>query len=133
VDAVFDNVGGDTLLRSWDLLTPKGTLVSYAIASGLEDKTSILLTFLRQLARLAWWNVLPNGRSASFYNVWSGHLRNRPAFRTRTRKDLGEVFRLLADGVLAAQVAARVPLMEAARALTLAESRAVIGKVVLIP
>jgi NADPH:quinone reductase-like Zn-dependent oxidoreductase len=40
---------------------------------------------------------------------------------------------LLAQGVLTAQVAARVPLAEAARAVALAESGAVVGKVVLVP
>jgi NADPH2:quinone reductase len=41
--------------------------------------------------------------------------------------------RLLADGVLTPQIAARIPLSDAAGALTLAESRTTAGKVVLIP
>jgi NADPH:quinone reductase-like Zn-dependent oxidoreductase len=40
---------------------------------------------------------------------------------------------LAAHGTLQAQVAARFPLSEAARALALAESRSVTGKVVLVP
>ena len=43
------------------------------------------------------------------------------------------MFDLLAAGVLTAQVAARLPLTEAAAALELAESRTVVGKVVLVP
>ncbi|MDG4809506.1 zinc-binding dehydrogenase [Micromonospora sp. WMMD1120] len=41
--------------------------------------------------------------------------------------------RLLADGVLDPQIAARIPLAEAASALALAESRTVAGKVILVP
>ncbi|MEW1861672.1 zinc-binding dehydrogenase [Streptomyces sp. NPDC088194] len=43
------------------------------------------------------------------------------------------MLRLLADGVLAPQVAARFPLSGAASALALAESRTVAGKVVIVP
>ncbi len=39
---------------------------------------------------------------------------------------------LLRDGVLTAQIAARIPLTEAARALELVESRTVLGKVILV-
>jgi NADPH:quinone reductase-like Zn-dependent oxidoreductase len=43
------------------------------------------------------------------------------------------VFTLLADGALTPQIAARLPLSDAAAALQRAESRTVFGKVVLIP
>ncbi|HWS33039.1 MAG TPA: zinc-binding dehydrogenase [Actinoplanes sp.] len=46
---------------------------------------------------------------------------------------LTEVLGLLSAGVLTPQVAARIPLSQAATALTLAESRTVAGKVVLLP
>lgn len=46
VDAVFDNVGGDTLLRSWGLLAPKGTLVSYAIAAIVQGDGPLVLPFI---------------------------------------------------------------------------------------
>jgi NADPH:quinone reductase-like Zn-dependent oxidoreductase len=55
-----------------------------------------------------------------------------PRFRARLRKDLSAVFALLADGRLQAQVAARIPLDRAAAAMELAESRTVLGKVVLV-
>ena len=48
------------------------------------------------------------------------------------REDLGAVFRLLADGAITAQVAARIPLTDATKALELAESGTVTGKVVLV-
>ncbi|MFF0329615.1 zinc-binding dehydrogenase [Nonomuraea angiospora] len=71
-------------------------------------------------------------RNACFYDFWAGR-RNAEAFRARLRDDLTEVLRLLADGTLAPQIAAMLPLSEAAAALTLAVSRTVTGKVVLVP
>jgi NADPH:quinone reductase-like Zn-dependent oxidoreductase len=43
------------------------------------------------------------------------------------------VFALVAAGQLQPQVAARIPLDRAAEAMELAESRTVVGKVVLVP
>ncbi|WP_150253522.1 medium chain dehydrogenase/reductase family protein [Nocardiopsis deserti] len=133
VDAVFDHVGGKDLVRSWRLLRRGGTLVSYGTASTKDVEGNSRLPVLALFGRLLVWNTLPNGRGASFYNFWAGRRRHADAFRARLREDLTEVLRLLADGVLAPQVAARVPLSEASRAMTLAESRTVVGKVVLVP
>ncbi len=133
VDAVFDHVGGKDLVRSWRLLRRGGTLVSYGTASTKDVEGSSQLPVLALFGRLLVWNALPNGRGAHFYNFWAGRRRHADAFRARLREDLTEVLRLLADGVLAPQVAARVPLSEASRAMTLAESRTVVGKVVLVP
>lgn len=79
VDAVFDHLGGDSLRTSWDLLAPGGTLVSYALAAHLDDpgEPSLLRMFLAHSARLAAWDLMPNGRSASFYNIWSGRTLRR--------------------------------------------------------
>jgi NADPH2:quinone reductase len=93
----------------------------------------MLLLFVPLLTQLARWNYLPTGRRASFYNVWGGH-RARPArFWARLRSDLAQVLALLRDGVLTAQVAARMPLTEVAAAMELAESHTVVGKVILEP
>jgi len=133
VDAVFDNVGGPTLRASWGLLAPGGTLVSYALAGAAKDSGPLIPLFLALLARLTWWNALPNGRRASFYDVWSGK-RLRPArFRARLHEDMGVVLGLLADGVLTAEVGATFPLTDASEAMRVAESHTVRGKVVLIP
>ena len=131
VDAVFDNLGGPTLRRSWGLLAPGGSLVSYAIVSVTTG--NLIRAFVRHLARLAAWNIAPNGKKAVFYNIWGGH-RTRPvSFRAHQRVDLSAVLDLLAQGVLVPQVAARVSLVDAAEALQIAESRTKIGKVVLLP
>lgn len=65
VDAVFDHIGGESLHRSWSLLAPGGTLVSYAIASIIQGTGSIVIPFMTHLAWLAWWNALPKGSAPS--------------------------------------------------------------------
>ena len=132
VDAVFDYVGGRGISQSFRFLARGGTLVSYSLAGSLNGTGPLLPMFLALLTRLALWNALPNGRHAYFYNVWAG-ARKKDAFYPRLRADLGEVFRLLQDDVLTARVAARFPLTEAAAAMQLAESRTVLGKVILEP
>lgn len=132
VDAVFDHVGGAGIVDSWRLLAPGGSLVSYGTASTRDAAGSSRLPVLKLFARLMLWNLAPNGRHASFFNIWAG-LRRRDAFRARLRQELTAVLELLAKGVLTAQVAARVPLAEAAAAMELAESGTVVGKVVLVP
>ncbi|MFI8456675.1 medium chain dehydrogenase/reductase family protein [Kitasatospora sp. NPDC085464] len=132
VDAVFDHVGGPGLVQSWQLLRRGGTLVSYGTAATKDETGNSRLPVLKVFARLLLWNYLPNGRSAHFFNIWAG--RRRPAtFRRRLSEDLTQVLRLLADGVLTPQIAARIPLADAAAALELAESRTVTGKVVIVP
>lgn len=132
VDAVFDHVGGPGITDSWRLLRRGGTLVSYGTAATKNDEGNSRLPVLKLFGRLLMWHLLPNGRSARFYNFWAGR-RRLDAFRARLREDLTSVLRLLADGVLTPQVAARFPLSEAGSALALAESRTVAGKVVILP
>ena len=132
VDAVFDNIGGPGLADSFGLVASGGTLVSYGSAVTKNDRGSKRLPGLLLTARTTWWNLLPNGRRALFYNFWAGK-RHKTEFQGRLREDLTQVFTLLADGTLTAHVAARMLLSDAATALQLAESRTVFGKVVLVP
>ncbi|MEV0431859.1 medium chain dehydrogenase/reductase family protein [Nocardia sp. NPDC050413] len=131
VDAVFDHIGGPGIADSFALLAPGGTLVSYGTASTKDDEGNSRLPVLRLLVRLLVWNALPNKRTAHFFNLWAGK-RDLPRFRARIAEDLSAVFDLAARGVLRAQIGARVPLSEAGRAMRLAESRTVVGKVVLV-
>ncbi|MEV0245474.1 medium chain dehydrogenase/reductase family protein [Nocardia sp. NPDC050712] len=131
VDAVFDHIGGPGITDSFALLAPHGTLVSYGTAATKDDAGNSRLPVLKLFARLLTWNALPNKRHAHFFNLWAGK-RNLARFRGRVTADLGQVFELAAQGVLRAQVAARIPLTEAARAMELAESSTVVGKVVIV-
>ncbi|SEO09103.1 medium chain dehydrogenase/reductase family protein [Actinacidiphila rubida] len=133
VDAVFDHIGGRSVVDSWHLLAPGGTLVSYGSASTRDDEGSKQWPVLKLLGRVGVWNALPNGRHAYFFNVWAGRALSKDRFRARLRADLGQVFAALRDGEVTAQIAARLPLTSAAEALRLAESGTVAGKVVLTP
>lgn len=132
VDAVFDHVGGAGLFASHRLLRRGGALVSYGTAATRDGSGSPTWPILELVARLAWWNVRPDGRRATFFNVWAGH-RNLARFQARIHEDLGNVFALLAQGRLSTHVAATFPLGEVAEAMRLAESRTIVGKVVLLP
>jgi NADPH:quinone reductase-like Zn-dependent oxidoreductase len=133
VAAVFDHVGGPGIDDSWRMLAPGGTLVSYGSAATKNQSGNPRLPVLKLLARLTWWNLLPNGRKATLFNLWAGKARHPKRFRAELRHDLGQVFGLLASGAISAQVARTFPLAEAARALRYAESGGVAGKVVLLP
>lgn len=133
VDAVFDHVGGRSVIDSWHLLAPGGTLVSYGSASTRDDTGSKQWPVLKILARTWLWNTLPNGRRAHFYNIWAGRALGRDRFRARLRADLTEVFAAVARGDVSARIAAQLPLAQAAEALRLAESGTATGKVVLTP
>jgi NADPH:quinone reductase-like Zn-dependent oxidoreductase len=78
------------------------------------------------------WNLLPNGRAATFFNLWAGRSRRPRRYRAELREDLGKVFALLAKGELTAQVARTFPLTQAAEAMRYAESGGIAGKVVLL-
>jgi NADPH:quinone reductase-like Zn-dependent oxidoreductase len=131
VDAVFDHLGGTSFARSFGLLAKGGVLVCYAIASALKETSNILIPFLKVLVQLAWWNILPNGRSARFYNIWSG--KGSKAFQAQLSEDYGQVTDLLASGVLKAQIAERFSLTQITAAMQMAESRTAYGKVVIVP
>jgi len=132
VAAVFDHVGGPGIVESWRMLTPGGTLVSYATASPRDVPGNPRLPVLKLLARLWLWNVLPNRRRATFFNLWAG-ARKRDRFRADLRHDLGEVLRLLHDGAITPQIARRFPLRDAGEALRYAEQGGIVGKVVIEP
>lgn len=133
VAAVFDHVGGPGLAASWRMLARGGTLVSYGSASTKDSPGDPRLPVLKLVARLTAWNLAPNGRSASFFNLWAGRKLRPAAYRAQVREDLGRVFDLLARGEITAQVAATYPLREAAAALRRAEEGGLAGKIVLVP
>lgn len=133
VDAVFDHVGGWSVVDSWHLLAPGGTLVSYGSASTRDDEGSKQWPVLKLLGRVWLWNALPNRRRAYFFNVWAGRALAKNRFRARLRADLTQVFAALQRGEVTAQIAAQLPLARVADALRLAESGTVAGKIVLNP
>jgi NADPH:quinone reductase-like Zn-dependent oxidoreductase len=132
VAAVFDHVGGPGIVDSWRMLARGGTLVSYGTASTRDVPGNPRLPVLKLLARLTVWNVRPNGRRATFFNLWAG-ARKRDRYRADLRRDLGDVLGLLQQGAIDAQIAKRFPLRDAGEALRYAEQGGIVGKVVLEP
>ncbi|MCW3058186.1 MAG: NADPH:quinone reductase [Capsulimonas sp.] len=133
VNAAFDPIGGKSAEISFQTLGRAGVLVSYGIAGELKGAGLVVIPFLKHVARLLWWSVVPNGRRTIFYNVWAGHTVQRGAFYNRLKEDYSRVVSLLQSGKLTPQIAARFPLEQAVAAMELAESRTAYGKVILIP
>ncbi len=125
VDAVFDHVGGPGLVDSWRMLRRGGTLVSYGSASTLRGTGHRLRPYLPIFGRVLLWNILPNGKRATFYYV-----KRWPKL---FREDLSTVLSLLAEGKIEGRVYRRLPLERAAEALGLLASGKASGKVVLVP
>ena len=131
VDSVFDNIGGESISRSFASLKPGGILVSYAVAFALNIDKSVVMLFLGLLAKLFWLNYMPNNRRAVFYNIWTG--KGSKKFKMEMQEDFSQIIELLRSGILKPEIAAEFPLEKIAEAMELAESRTTYGKVILIP
>ncbi|GAA3560563.1 medium chain dehydrogenase/reductase family protein [Kribbella ginsengisoli] len=133
VAAVFDHVGGTGIRHSWSMLGRGGYLVSYGTASTRDDQGNAKLPVLALFGRLFLWNLLPNGKSATFFNLWAGKARRPERYQTELRTDLEAVLALLAAGEITARIARAFPLADIADALHYAESGTAAGKVILVP
>ena len=124
VDAAFDPIGGDSFKQSFSVLRRGGILVAYGFYNAVMGKGgSIPLDFIR----LKLWNILPNGRSTTFYSI--GALRQKqPDWFS---EDLTKLFDLLVQGKIKPVIAVRMPLAEVRRAHELIERAGVEGKIVL--
>ncbi|QUQ68680.1 medium chain dehydrogenase/reductase family protein [Kutzneria sp. CA-103260] len=133
VDAVFDHVGGSGIKTSWSMLGRGGSLVSYGTAATRDQSGNAKLPVLALIGRLLLWNVLPNGRSTTFFNIWAGSKRNAVKHRAQLRADLEAVFAQLSAGVITARIARVFPLSDISDAVRYAESGTAAGKVVVVP
>ncbi len=116
VDAVFDGVGKDTFVRSFDCTAPFGMLVNYGNASGHVPPIDMI--------DLAQKGSLSICRPAVSY-----FLNNRERLCGVAQR----LFALVHDGVLKIDIAASYPLEQAAQAHRDAEAGRHAGSVVLIP
>ncbi|MFJ8888509.1 zinc-binding dehydrogenase [Streptomyces sp. NPDC102402] len=129
VTAVFDHIGGRGLDDSWQVLAPGGTLVSFdSSVAGYRPgqwfrphvpamRRGLTHAAARLLGRTG-------GRRMRMYYVKPG--KNFAA-------DLATMYDLLGQGVLRPEIAGRLPLDEASRALRELLDGRVVGKYVLIP
>lgn len=115
VDAVFDGVGKDTFVRSFDCTAPFGMLVNYGNASGHVPPIDMI--------DLAQKGSLSICRPAVSY-----FLNNRE----RLHGVAGRLFALVESGVLKIDIAATYPLAKAAQAHRDAEAGRHAGSVVLV-
>jgi NADPH2:quinone reductase len=115
VPVVYDSVGADTFMDSLDCLRPMGIAINYGTASGQVPPFPLQRLHAKSLSVC------------------------RPTLRTwiASRRDLetssAEFFRLLADDALRIDIAARLPLRDAAKAHALLEGRTLTGAVLLKP
>lgn len=120
LDFVFDGMGGDYLARGFNLLKRGGAWVSYANPGSLRGMFDLL-------GRMVWLNLLPNGRALKLYGTGASFLDMRPFLQ-----DWAALFTLLKEGKIAPVIAAKFPILEAAKANELLESGQVVGNVVLV-
>lgn len=120
LDAVFDGMGRDYFRRSYSLLRRGGKVIGYSNPLSSWG----LLKFLGQILL---FSLLPDGKSASTYSTGISHLNWRPFL-----EDWGTLFKLLEEGKIDPVVAARFPILEAAKANALLESGGVVGNIVLL-
>jgi NADPH:quinone reductase-like Zn-dependent oxidoreductase len=120
LDAVFDGVAGEYIERGFSLLRRGGRFVCYANPGSIPR-------MIRLVGRVFFYNLFPNGRSATFYGTGSVHLNRRPFL-----EDWAALFELLKGGQIKPVIARKFPLLEAARANEMLESGTVIGNIVLV-
>ncbi|ONI81585.1 NADPH:quinone reductase [Actinosynnema sp. ALI-1.44] len=133
VQAVFDHVGGEGIRTSWSMLGRGGVLVSYGTAATRDQQGNAKLPVLALIGQLLLWNALPNGRSATFFNIWAGRKLNPQRHQAALRADMEAVFGQVAAGAITARIARAFPLLDVADAMRFAESGTAAGKVVLVP
>jgi NADPH2:quinone reductase len=116
VDTVLDPVAGDLFERGLAALRPLGTLVAIGFAGGM------------------WPEISPAtlvGRNVGVQGFYLGRLlRHQPDV---VGEAVGELLALWGTGALRPLVGAELPLADVDRAHALVESRASVGKVVLVP
>jgi NADPH:quinone reductase-like Zn-dependent oxidoreductase len=120
LDVVFDGMGGEYLGRGFNLLQRSGQWVSYA-------NPFSRVGLFQLLGKLLWYNLPHTGRKIRLYGTGASFLNMHPF-----QQDWAVLFKLLDEGKIAPVIAAKFPLLEAAKANTLLESGQVTGNVVLL-
>ncbi len=103
LDAVFDPIGGDNFRKSFSILRKGGKLIAYGFYNAVMGHGgSIPMDFMK----LQLWNVLPNGKSATFYSIGALRRKHPDWFR----EDLTALFKMLAEKKIKPHVAGHYPL-----------------------
>ena len=115
VGVVYDSIGKDTFLRSFDCLMPLGLMVSYGQSSGPVPPFD--------LSVLAKGNFFLTRPTLGFYKGDRNEL-------ILSGMELFEAVRL---GAIAPKITQKIPLKDAAEAHRLLESRQTMGSIILVP
>jgi NADPH2:quinone reductase len=116
VHAVFDGVGKDTFIPSFDCTRPFGMLVNYGNASGHVPPLDLLL-------------LAKKGSLSVCRPAYSSHVADPADYRAAC----DELFDLVRRGVLRVEMGSKYALRDAARAHRDLEGRRTTGSTVLIP
>jgi NADPH2:quinone reductase len=116
VHAVFDGVGKDTFISSFDCTRPFGTLVNYGNASGHVPPFDLLL-------------LAKKGSLSVCRPAYSSHVADPKDYRAACN----ELFDLVKRGVLRVEAGRSYALRNAAQAHRDLEARRTIGSTVLVP
>ena len=121
LDVILDGMMSlDYIRRGLSLLRRGGRLVSFG-----EPRRS---EFFRVLATAIKINLLPNGKSFKLYGTSFYFIGDKRPFL----EDWATLFKLLAEGKIKPVIAAKFPILEAAKANELLESGQVTGNIVLL-
>jgi NADPH:quinone reductase-like Zn-dependent oxidoreductase len=118
LDFVFNGMGEEYFERGLAVLRRGGVLVHFGGPQSFSR-------FLFLVAKLLLHNLLPNGKSIKGYGTHRGDV-------SENKEDWAELFKLLEEGQIKPLIAAKFPILEAARANELLESGSVTGNVVLV-
>ncbi len=118
LDSVFNGMGEEYFERGLAVLRRGGVLVHYGGPQSFSR-------FLLLVAKLLLYNLVPNGKSIKGYGTHRGDINEN-------KEDWAELFKLLGKGQIKPLIAAKFPILEAARANKLLESGSVTGNVVLL-
>jgi NADPH:quinone reductase-like Zn-dependent oxidoreductase len=118
IDFVFNGMGEETFERGLAVLRKGGVLIHYG---GPQSFGRFLLLMVKYIG----YNLLPNGKRIEGYGT---HRLGVELFN----KDWNVLFKLLEDGKIKPVIAAKFPILEAAKGYALLESGQVAGNVVLL-
>ncbi len=127
-DVIVDGVGENGYRRSYAALKRGGLLCAIGFSASVQAQRRMLPIML-EIARLYLWRLLPGGKRARFYSVNVMRARHPAWFK----KDLAQLFALLASGAIRPRIAARISFDEVAEAHRRLEAGGLDGKLVLCP
>lgn len=124
---VLDPIGGDSLSRSFGLLSGRGTLLMLGAADSVQGEGSPRIKLIATLARFLWLKLRSGSRRVRLFMV-EGPKKRPHEFS----EHMALLFGWLVDGSIDPAIDMTLPLSEARKAQETLESGKVQGKIVLL-